>query len=86
MVGVKTGSTKDAGECLVAAASLNGVHLISVVLGAPTTAVRDADTLALLRYGLSLFRTVRVAVAGQVYATIRSRVAHARRGSSRVAP
>ena len=70
VVGVKTGSTAQAGECLVAAASLNGVRLISVVLGAPTAAARDADTLALLRYGLSRFRTVHVAVAGQVYATI----------------
>ena len=58
VVGVKTGSTAAAGECLVAAASLNGVHLISVVLGAPSAAARDADTLALLRYGLSLFRSV----------------------------
>jgi D-alanyl-D-alanine carboxypeptidase (penicillin-binding protein 5/6) len=70
IVGVKTGSTQDAGQCLVAAASLNGVHLISVVLGAPSEAARDADTLALLRYGLSLFRSVPVAVAGRVYASI----------------
>jgi D-alanyl-D-alanine carboxypeptidase (penicillin-binding protein 5/6) len=71
VVGVKTGSTQDAGQCLVAAASLNGVRLISVVLGAPSEAARDADTLALLRYGLSLFRSVPVAVAGRVYASVR---------------
>ena len=70
VVGVKTGSTQDAGDCLVAAASLNGVHLISVVLGAPSEAARDADTLALLRYGLSLFRSVPVAVAGRAYASV----------------
>jgi D-alanyl-D-alanine carboxypeptidase (penicillin-binding protein 5/6) len=70
VVGVKTGSTADAGECLVAAASLNGVHLISVVLGAPSAAARDADTLALLRYGLSLFRSVQIAVGGRSYATV----------------
>ena len=70
VVGVKTGSTQDAGQCLVAAASLNGVHLISVVLGAPSEVARDADTLALLRYGLSLFRSVPVAVAGRVYASV----------------
>jgi serine-type D-Ala-D-Ala carboxypeptidase (penicillin-binding protein 5/6) len=70
IVGVKTGSTQDAGDCLVAAASLNGVHLISVVLGAPSDAARDADTLALLRYGLSLFRSVPVAVAGRAYASV----------------
>jgi D-alanyl-D-alanine carboxypeptidase (penicillin-binding protein 5/6) len=71
VVGVKTGSTAAAGECLVAAASLNGVHLISVVLGAPSYAARDADTLALLRYGLSLLRSVPITIRGHTYATVR---------------
>ena len=33
------------------------MHLISVVLGAPSVAARDADTLALLRYGLRSYRS-----------------------------
>jgi D-alanyl-D-alanine carboxypeptidase (penicillin-binding protein 5/6) len=70
VVGVKTGNTADAGECLVAAAKLNGVRLISVVLGTPSEAARDADTLALLRYGLSLYRSAQIAVRGRVYATL----------------
>jgi serine-type D-Ala-D-Ala carboxypeptidase (penicillin-binding protein 5/6) len=70
VVGVKTGSTARAGDCLAAAASLNGVHMISVVLGEPSVAARDADTLALLRYGLSLYRRARIAVRGRVYATL----------------
>jgi D-alanyl-D-alanine carboxypeptidase (penicillin-binding protein 5/6) len=70
VVGVKTGSTFDAAECLVGAARLGGVRLISVVLGAPSIPARDADTLALLRYGLSLFRSARIAVAGETYATV----------------
>ncbi|HLW95890.1 MAG TPA: hypothetical protein VKS25_10975, partial [Solirubrobacteraceae bacterium] len=70
VVGVKTGNTTDAGECLVAAARLDGVRLISVVLGAPSEADRDSDTLALLRYGLSLYRSASVAVRGRVYATV----------------
>ncbi len=70
VVGVKTGSTDDAGECMVAAAALNGVRLIAVVLGAPSDPVRDADTLALLRYGLSLYRSAHVALAGHVYARV----------------
>ena len=53
----RPGTPRDAGYCLVGAARLNGVHLISVVLGAPSDAARDADTLALLRYGLSRFRS-----------------------------
>jgi serine-type D-Ala-D-Ala carboxypeptidase (penicillin-binding protein 5/6) len=70
VVGVKTGNTADAGECLVGAASLDGLRLISVVLGTPSEAARDADTLALLRYGLREYRSARVSVAGRVYATV----------------
>jgi D-alanyl-D-alanine carboxypeptidase (penicillin-binding protein 5/6) len=70
VVGVKTGNTTDAGECLVGAAKLGGVRLISVVLGTPSEAARDADTLALLRYGLSAYRSAAVAIAGQTYASV----------------
>jgi len=70
VVGVKTGNTADAGECLVAAAKLDGVRLISVVLGTPSEAARDSDTLALLRYGLGLYRSAQIAVRGRVYATV----------------
>jgi D-alanyl-D-alanine carboxypeptidase (penicillin-binding protein 5/6) len=70
VVGVKTGHTGDAGWCLVGAASLHGVHLISVVLGDPTEQQSFDDTLALLRYGLSLYHRAVVAVAGRTYATV----------------
>jgi D-alanyl-D-alanine carboxypeptidase (penicillin-binding protein 5/6) len=70
VVGVKTGSTAAAGYCMVGAARLNGVHLISVVLGAPSAAARDADTLALLRRGLNLYRRADLAHAGRTYATL----------------
>jgi D-alanyl-D-alanine carboxypeptidase (penicillin-binding protein 5/6) len=70
VVGVKTGHTADAGYCLVGAASWHGVHLISVVLGDPTDAGRDDDTLALLRYGLYLYHHVRVAVKGRSYESV----------------
>jgi D-alanyl-D-alanine carboxypeptidase (penicillin-binding protein 5/6) len=56
VVGIKTGHTEGAGYCLVGAASLHGIHLISVVLGDPSEDARDEDTLALLRYGLALER------------------------------
>jgi D-alanyl-D-alanine carboxypeptidase (penicillin-binding protein 5/6) len=70
MVGVKTGHTQDAGYCLVGAASWHGVHLLSVVLGDPSTAARDADTLKLLRYGLRLYHYVPIAVRGRSYLTV----------------
>jgi D-alanyl-D-alanine carboxypeptidase (penicillin-binding protein 5/6) len=70
VVGIKTGNTSDAGECLVGAARRDGVRLISVVLGTPSEAARDADTLALLRYGLGLYRSARIAFAGRTYASV----------------
>jgi D-alanyl-D-alanine carboxypeptidase (penicillin-binding protein 5/6) len=81
VVGVKTGYTLEAGYCLVGAARLHGVTVISVVLGAPSVAARDADSLALLRYGLSRFRLVRIARAGRVVATLPVK---GRRGSVRL--
>jgi serine-type D-Ala-D-Ala carboxypeptidase (penicillin-binding protein 5/6) len=58
--GVKTGRTLQAGYVLVGSASRDGVSVLSAVLGEPSEAARDADTLALLRYGLSRYerRTV----------------------------
>ena len=57
--GVKTGHTGTAGYVLVGTArSRLGARVISVVLGEPSEAARDAESLALLRYGLAQFRRV----------------------------
>lgn len=57
--GVKTGRTSGAGYVLVASATRNGVSVLSAVLGDQTESARNADTLALLRYGLGRYvRTV----------------------------
>lgn len=61
IVGVKTGHTVGAGYVLVAAARRGGATAISAVLGAASEAERDAESLELLQYGLSLYRS-RVAV------------------------
>lgn len=53
--GVKTGHTARAGYVLVGSATRRGVTLVSVVLGTPSEAARNADTLALLRYGFSRY-------------------------------
>ena len=55
--GVKTGHTLGAGYVLVASAKRNGIPLLSVVLGAPSEAERDADTEKLLDYGYSLYKS-----------------------------
>jgi len=48
IIGVKTGTTEEAGECLVAAAKYKGSIMISVVLG---SSARYEDTLKLFEYG-----------------------------------
>jgi D-alanyl-D-alanine carboxypeptidase (penicillin-binding protein 5/6) len=59
--GVKTGHTSLAGYVLIGSArARTGGRVISVVMGEPSEAGRDADTLKLLRWGLSRFHRVRV--------------------------
>jgi serine-type D-Ala-D-Ala carboxypeptidase (penicillin-binding protein 5/6) len=54
--GVKTGHTIKAGYVLVGSGTRDSTTLISAVLGAPSEAARDAETLELLEYGFSLYR------------------------------
>ncbi len=58
--GVKTGHTLQAGYVLVGSATARGKRIVSVLLGAPSDAAREAGTLALLRYGIDQYRRVRV--------------------------
>ena len=51
--GLKTGSTDNAGCCLCATAERDGVSLIAVVLGAPTSKDRFSDATKLLDYGFA---------------------------------
>jgi D-alanyl-D-alanine carboxypeptidase (penicillin-binding protein 5/6) len=66
--GVKTGHTSQAGYVLVGAARQNGARVVSAVLGTPSEAARDADSLALLRYGLAQFRRAKPVVADSTLA------------------
>ncbi|MGI9081153.1 MAG: D-alanyl-D-alanine carboxypeptidase family protein [Thermoleophilaceae bacterium] len=73
--GVKTGHTREAAYVLVGAARGRlGAKVVSVVLGEPGEGAREADTLALLRYGLARFRRVRALDSRRVAAT--TAVAH----------
>jgi D-alanyl-D-alanine carboxypeptidase (penicillin-binding protein 5/6) len=68
--GVKTGYTSTAGYVLVGAAQGRlGSKVISVVLGEPSEAARNEDSLALLRYGLAQFRRVKALDASRPVAT-----------------
>lgn len=52
ILGIKTGTTDDAGACLVAASNRNGLFLISVVLDSPS---RYSESLRILDYGADNF-------------------------------
>jgi D-alanyl-D-alanine carboxypeptidase (penicillin-binding protein 5/6) len=67
LIGVKTGHTNDAGWCEVAAARRSGYTIYAVILGSPTRAVRNTGLQALLAWGVSQYRTLRL-VAAQPYA------------------
>lgn len=73
--GIKTGHTIDAGYVLVGSGRRHGLSFVSVVLGEPSEAARDRDTLALLRYGLRRYRIARPLRRGRTvaHATVKGR-------------
>ncbi len=66
--GVKTGHTARAGYVLVGSATRGGETFLSAVLGTPSESARNADTLALLRWGFASFRVEVVGRRGAVVA------------------
>ena len=58
--GLKTGFTASAQYCMSAAAQRNGMELIAVVLGSPTSAQRFSAAQALLTYGFANYTLVDV--------------------------
>jgi D-alanyl-D-alanine carboxypeptidase (penicillin-binding protein 5/6) len=68
--GLKTGYTQEAQFCLAATAQRNGLRWIAVVLGAPSTKIRNSEVAALFDYGFARFEQRTVAVAGQRLGTV----------------
>lgn len=68
--GMKTGHTTSAGYSLVGSATKNGVTLVSAVLGDPSEAARDADTVKLLRWASGLFSNRTLVREGQRVTTV----------------
>ena len=54
---------------LVGTRKSRGVTLVSVVLGTPSLAARDQDSLALLRWGEDRYEKIRPVIAGTIVAT-----------------
>lgn len=69
--GIKTGFTREAMYCLAASAVRNDLHLIAVVMGAPTVEQRDDDIRALLNWGFSRYETQEVVEQGEQLAALR---------------
>ena len=63
--GLKTGYTRRAGSCLVSTAMRHDMRLISVILGAPSTRVRNRETRRLLTWGFNNFSRVPLVETGE---------------------
>ncbi len=66
--GMKTGRTNEAGYCLVASASRDGMRIISVVLGTASAKARINGSHALINYGFRFFETRLLYRAGETVA------------------
>jgi D-alanyl-D-alanine carboxypeptidase (penicillin-binding protein 5/6) len=62
--GVKTGRTRGAGYVLVGSGRQRGIQVVSAVLGTPSEAARNEDTLALLNEGVGSFQRITAAPVG----------------------
>lgn len=78
--GIKTGHTLTAGYVLVGSGQRANVELVAAVLGTSSTAARDAETAALLDYGMSLYPPQRVLRKGEVVRRLEIRHSDARLG------
>jgi serine-type D-Ala-D-Ala carboxypeptidase (penicillin-binding protein 5/6) len=69
--GMKTGHTDTAGFCLVSSAKREGHRLISVLLGAPSDALRASESQRLLNYGFQSFEVLKLYSRNQEIRTVR---------------
>ncbi len=58
--GLKTGTTSGAGSCLSATAERNGLGLVAVVMGAPTSDIRFASARSMLDWGFANYTSVKL--------------------------
>lgn len=64
--GLKTGFTQEAKYCLTATAKKDGMRVIAVVMGAPTSKDRNRDVSQLLNYAFANYKTKPIADQGKV--------------------
>lgn len=71
MTGLKTGTTSNAGFCLCATATRDGISFVSVVLGAQTSDERFALTQELLDYGFANYKLDRIKIDNSKLKTVK---------------
>lgn len=64
--GLKTGFTNEAKFCLTATAKKKGMRVIAVVMGAPTSKMRNAEITNMLDYAFSQYQTKKIYSKGAV--------------------
>ena len=69
--GLKTGSTSKAKFCISATAKRNNMHLIAVIMAAPSSKERSADASALLNFGFANYGLLSCVEQGEICDTIR---------------
>ncbi len=69
--GIKTGFTNQAMFCISVTAKKNNLRLISVIMGAPDTKVRNREARKLLDYGFANYTTHPIAKAGDIMCEIK---------------
>lgn len=68
--GIKTGYTSEAKYCLSASASRDGMRLIAVVMGAPSTKVRNAEVTQMLDYSFAQYMNYPLIQKGDLIGTL----------------
>lgn len=71
MTGLKTGTTSNAGFCLCATATRDGISFVSVVLGAQTSDERFALTQELLDYGFANYKLENIKIDNSKLKTVK---------------
>lgn len=67
--GLKTGYTESAGYCITTTAKKNNMRLITVVMGEPSSAVRNSETTIMLDYGFNTYQIDTILSKDTVLAT-----------------
>ncbi len=67
--GIKTGFTKAAGYCITTTAKKNNMRLITVVMGEPSSSVRNTETIQMLDYGFNTYKIDTIVSKNKILAT-----------------